>query len=223
MTSATRFKSTIAAAVAVVVLAVTACGGDSKAPEAPVQQAPGVPSGGPLARPGSSGEAVLDVWRLLKAGAIPPLLLSYEPRVLRTVGPSTMAGALQSASAEVSSLAPRITSVDETPSGTVVTVRAVGPSAAGSTYGYVMVKRRRRWLVVYDTLVERLLRAFVVEQTMANLNPKGKTTNTPTNGAKAAGSAAVRDFAVSVLPKRRGTKPATKRPAAAANPAATTP
>ena len=217
------FKSTTAVALSGAVLAAAACGGDSKAPEAPAAQPPGVPSGGPMARPGSAGDAVLDFWRLLKVGAIPSAILAYEPSVRRTIGSAPMAGALQAASAQVSPLRPRIAAVDKTPNGTVVTVRAAGPSTARLLYGYVLVKRGKRWLLVYDTLVEQQLRAYVTQQAQARYDPKATSNSPPTSGASAAGSRIAAAFAAGALRKNRAKKPAAAAPPSGTPPAETPP
>ena len=217
-------KLTSVAAICIAVLAVAACGGDSKAPVPPTQQPPAVPSGGRLAEPGSAGEAVLDLWRFLKAGAIPPALLSYEPRARRTVGATELAAALQGASSTISPLRPRVASVNETPNGTIVTVRAVGGPGPGTSFGYVLVKRGRRWLVVYDTLVEQQLRAYVTQQTQAGITPKAAPTAV-SSGASAAGARQAANFAASVVSRSRAKKrPASTTPSAGTTaPAAATP
>ncbi len=122
------------------------------------------PEDSSLAQEGAPGETVLETFRFIQLGAIPPAVLQYDPGVRKQVGLPAFAGAVQYLQPQVAESSARLESVEATPGGQLAILRVTPPTGPPQTYSYVLRKRGGRWNVVYDTFMAGGLRNAAINE-----------------------------------------------------------
>lgn len=146
-------------------MALAGCGGgEKKAPATPAQAKVPKDVSNKFSRPGSPGAAILTLWRFVRGGALPVAVGSYDRSVQRSLGLALLAGALRTQQPSAKQLRAEITGQDKTPAGELLTMNA-SDGTVTRTFSFITRKRGGRWLVVYDTLLEDALPAYVRLQT----------------------------------------------------------
>ncbi len=129
--------------------------GDSPIPEQPEDSG--------LAQEGAPGRTVLETFRFIQLGAIPPAVLQYDSAVRDQVGLPALAGAVQNLRPQVAESSARLESVETAPGGQLAILRVTPPQGPSRIYSYLLRKRGDRWTVAYDTLMEVGLRSTAIE------------------------------------------------------------
>ncbi len=125
---------------------------------------PKQPEDSGLAREGAPGRTVLETFRFIQLGAIPPAVLQYTSAVREKVGLPALASAVQSLQAPVADSSARLESVETAPGGQLVILRVTPRQGPSQTHSYLLRKQGDRWMVAYDTLLELGLRNAVTSQ-----------------------------------------------------------
>ncbi len=107
---------------------------------------------------GTPGGTVLETFRFIQLGAIPPAVLQYDSGVREQVGLPAFAGAVQFLQPQVAESSARLESVEAVRGGQLAILSVTSPKGSSQTYSYVLRKRGGRWNVVYDTFMAGGLR-----------------------------------------------------------------
>lgn len=197
-------KLIVGLAVSAAAIGATACGDSksSKEPRAPTPQ-PSVSLSGKerLARRGTPGATVLRLWRYLQVGAIPPAALLYAKDVRENLGIADLAGALSLSVASVVVYRPTIVSVERTPGGSLVILRAVSKTGVSPQYAYVLRRKGGKWVITYDSLLEPALKNYVIAKVRLARNEKQKQ---PSIKARRAGEAVAEVYRLATLVGKKG-------------------
>lgn len=136
---------------------------------------------------GSASQAALLLWYWGQWGSAPSIVSSYAPEIVRAVGADAIAGAYAQDRASLVAMRPRVIEESATRAGTVVILEGARRNELPNRYSFTLRRRDGRWQVVYDSLLEAGLAAYV--QTRAADDPNARTVNA---AAARAGLAAVR-------------------------------
>jgi hypothetical protein len=148
----------------------------AQAPAPAPAQDPGIPKqpeDAGLAREGTSGKAVLETFRFIQLGAIPPAVLQYDPVVREQVGIPAFAGAVQNLGPQVTDSSASLESVETVRGGALALLRVTPRQGPPQTYSYFLRKRGGRWKVVYDTFMEGGLRNAAVNDAALTFGAAG--------------------------------------------------
>ncbi|MDQ3648283.1 MAG: hypothetical protein M3433_06835 [Actinomycetota bacterium] len=139
-------------------------------------------------REGSPQRAVLQLWFLTQWGSLPTVIERYDPTVRRRVGVSTLVDGLAVARPTQLAARPRVAYVLRTDLGTVVGVDTFVRGSPPIQDSFLLNKRGREWLVLYDSVLDRTFSSY--RQFVLSANPGAK----PSKEAVAAGKAAATQF-----------------------------
>ena len=146
-------------------------------------------------RRGTPAEAVMKLWYWAQWGSSPNIIAAYHPAVVRRLGSADIAGSYAGQRASLLAAQPRIVNVvpgrDET---SVVTLDALRVNLPPEHYSFTVRKVGTEWFVVFDTLLESGITAYV--QFRNTPNPDSKSVPA---AAKRAGLAAARSYRVAFL------------------------
>jgi hypothetical protein len=126
-------------------------------------------------------------------GSAPNVVAAYTPEVVRAVGVANLSGAYGQQRATLLSSLPRITSVVTTSFGVAVTVELLRRNTTPAPQSFTLRRVGGRWRVVYDTLLENGLAAYV-----QTINTPASAKTAPDSAVKA-GIAAAADYRTAAL------------------------
>jgi hypothetical protein len=126
-----------------------------------------------LEREGTPGRTVLETFRFIQLGAIPPAVLQYDSGVREQVGLPAFAGAVQFLQPQVAESSARLESVEATRGGQLAILSVTPPKGPSQTYSYVLRKRGGRWNVVYDTFMAGGLRNSAINEAALTFGAAG--------------------------------------------------
>ena len=177
--------------LAVVVGALSGCGGGDPEPERPVAARPSAEVREALRDPESNVSVVRTFWRFMQAGALPSALEQYDARVVRETGAGNFAGMLAAQQPALNDIRINPLTVEPAPDGVLVTAESVPRVGAKQKYSFYMRRRGDRWRIVYDTLSASALQSFVQQTVQRSIAPNSET---PSGRALKAGDDAVATF-----------------------------
>ena len=140
---------------------------------------------------GSAQSAVVRLWFYVQWGDSSSTARFYDPRVLRTIGDATVAGAYSLRRLEMLDSRPRVRSETRNAAGTLVTVDVLTTSAPPRPEFFLLRHRAVGWRIVYDSLLEKALPSYIQAQKQFAVAPGN---NTPSPDATTAGAAAVKQY-----------------------------
>lgn len=108
-------------------------------------------------RRGSPAWCVLQLLFWAQWGSYPNLPTAYDPRVLARVGTASFTGAYAAIRPQLAASRPDILDVQQSPRGALVTLRFLTATGPPTRDSFLLRLRRGRWVVVFDTLLERAL------------------------------------------------------------------
>jgi hypothetical protein len=168
-------------AVALVVAAgaaVAGCGGAALHQEvtaaAPKESAPFTLALKPGQADTPSG-TVLSMLHVVAEQALPAIPAYYDPRVRNVVGDGLLAEALATQRASLLGPAPTILHSDQSPAGTIVSVRLTKPAVGTVNHSFVLRRIGGRWLIAYDTILDGALPYFVQATVQNSIQPNATT------------------------------------------------
>ncbi len=158
-------------------IATVSLGGCNDGDDEPTAQAPApAPVEGsvtPEQREGTPGRTVLETFRFIQLGAIPPAVLQYDSGVREQVGLPAFAGAVQYLQPLVADSSARLESVEAARGGQLAILSVTPPKGPSQTYSYVLRKRGGRWNVVYDTFMAGGLRNAAINEAALTFGAAG--------------------------------------------------
>lgn len=110
---------------------------------------------------GSPARSLFELFFWAQWGSAPNVVAAYPPEVARAVGADILSGAYAQQRVTLLSSLPRITSTVKTAFGVVVTVELLRRNAVPARQSFTLRRVEGRWLVVYDTLLEDGIAAYV--------------------------------------------------------------
>jgi hypothetical protein len=114
--------------------------------------------------PGSPQRAVLGIWRYGELGDEQTVVATYHPKVLATLGATTIAAAYDLQRSYLVDTIPQILGVDTTPQGDLVTVEETPKVGQPVLDTFLLRHVHGSWLVTYDTFLERALQFYTQQQ-----------------------------------------------------------
>jgi hypothetical protein len=127
---------------------------------------------------------MLRLWRAVQVGDIPSAVLYYHERVRRVIGVGNIARALAKVRPSVAVLQPRIISVNPTPAGVEVNVRATSAGSSVGIQSFLLRRGDEGWRVGYDTVLGDALSPYLESEIQNGLSPR---TNAPLTSEELAG------------------------------------
>ena len=113
-------------------------------------------------RKGTPAEAVMKLWFWAQWGSSPNIIASYHPAVVRRLGSADIAGAYAMKRASMLQTRPRFVDVSKAASGdVVVTLEGLQVNTPPQPYSFTLRRVAGQWMVIFDTLLEDGLAAYV--------------------------------------------------------------
>jgi hypothetical protein len=177
-----RLRNVAVAGGAILVMIVSGCGGGTTRAlphaEALVRSTDIMEVGG-----GSPSAVSLRLWRAVQVGDAASAAGYYHQRVLRAIGFGRVSATLAQQRSHLEVLQPKIVSVNQTPLGAEVIVRATNVVRGTredpiEVFSFVFRRAPRGWRVAYDTLLGDSLPAYVQSQVQAQVAPGARTPST---------------------------------------------
>jgi hypothetical protein len=165
------------------------CGGDDDESAARDEGAPSISEKDVARLPRNSPQrAFLDLWHQAQLGNALDLVVHYHPRVRAALSPSKIAGVYSQQRTYITRARPRVRMVRKKSTGTLVAVKLVSEGDPPIFDTFILRRRAGRWVVIYDTFLERGLNNFT--QSQIDTAPA----KSPSARARRAGEAAARRY-----------------------------
>lgn len=110
---------------------------------------------------GSARAAVLRLLYFAQWGSAPNIAAAYDPEVRARIGVSNIVGTYSQQRALLSTSRARFLESIETSTGMFIAVDLLRADAAPAHHSFSLRRRLGRWVVVYDTMIESGLSAYV--------------------------------------------------------------
>jgi hypothetical protein len=121
---------------------------------------------------GSAARAVMRLWFWAQWGSLPNVVAAYDPEVVERVGSEDIASTYTLNRSTYISSRPRIVDVSTGRRGTVVHVEALRRNAPPQRSSFTLRRRDGYWYVVFDTVLEQGLAAWVQFRSMPDPDAK---------------------------------------------------
>lgn len=151
-------------------------------------------------REDSPQETVMRLWFLAQWGNIPAVVAMYDPAVRRAVGVALLSGGYSVQRPVLLASRPRIAYTTPTDLGTTVGLNVYRRGAPPLRDSFLLRNAGTRWVVVYDTVLERAFSSY--SQFSLTADPSAR----PSREAVQAGKAATARFRDAYLKARLGRK-----------------
>ena len=162
---------------------------------------------------GTPQGTVLRLRRLIGDQAFPLALEAYDQRVIRAISESDVLGALSLAAPTVSISSVRQIHRERNGARVALTVDAEVAGQAPTSSSYILLRRRRHWSVVYDSILNQSIAAFVQNRVQQSIDPRAKTPSPVAVSAGAAASGRFQRAAIRALaPSQLNPKPPRRAP-----------
>lgn len=145
--------------------------------------------------PRTPEDTVLLLRRLVRAHSFPTAVDLYDPRIIAVLGRDNLVGLLGALAPTVDGIQVMVIEKQPIDAGFDLTLRG-NLQGKPISLSYVLLRQGRRWKILYDSMINDALAAYIQTQTQRRLHSGGRKT---ARRAAAAGTAAVLKYQRAVM------------------------